>query len=81
MAVATTVFQEAAMTTDDRRASRQGDDERINIEDDADVARWAETLCTSPQEVAAAARAVGCEVRRVKGYLFTVLVRRQRGRG
>ena len=66
--------------TDDRRASRQGDDERINSDDDADVARWAETLCTSPQEVVAAIGAVGCEVRRVKGYLFTMLVRRQRGR-
>jgi Protein of unknown function (DUF3606) len=66
--------------TDDRGASRQGDDERINSDDDADVARWAEALCTSPEEVIAAVRAVGCEVRRVKGYLFTVLVRRQEGR-
>jgi hypothetical protein len=66
--------------TDDPGASRQGDDERINSEDDAEVARWAEALCTSPEEVVAAVRAVGCEVLRVKGYLFTVLVRRQKGR-
>jgi hypothetical protein len=66
--------------TDDRGASRQGDVERINSDDDAEVARWAEALCTSPEEVVAAVRAVGCEVLRVKGYLFTVLVRRQKGR-
>jgi hypothetical protein len=65
--------------TDDRRASRQGDDERINIDDDADVARWAEALCTSPEEVVSAIRAVGCEVRRVKGHLFMVLVRGRKG--
>jgi hypothetical protein len=66
--------------THDRGASRQGDDERINSDDDADVARWAETLCTSPEEVVAAIQAVGSEVRRVKGHLFMVLVRRQKGR-
>jgi hypothetical protein len=65
--------------TDDRGASRQGDDERIDIDDHADVARWAEALCTSPEEVVAAIRAVGCEVRRVKGHLFMALVRRQKG--
>ncbi|MFL6573405.1 MAG: DUF3606 domain-containing protein [Burkholderiales bacterium] len=66
--------------TDDRGASRQGDDERINIDDHADVARWAEALCTSPEELVAAVRVVGCDVRRVKGHLFMVLVRRQGGR-
>jgi hypothetical protein len=66
--------------TDQWGASRQSDDERINSDDDADVARWAEALCTSPEEVVAAIRAVGCEVHRVKGHLFTVLVRRQKGR-
>jgi len=66
--------------TDDPNASRHRDDERINLDDEADVARWAQALCTSREELLAATRAVGSEVLRVKGYLFTMLVRRQKGR-
>jgi hypothetical protein len=61
--------------TEDRNVSRQSDDERINIDDDADVARWAETLCTSPEELLEAIRVVGSDVLRVKGHLFMMLVR------
>ncbi|HWJ00664.1 MAG TPA: hypothetical protein VNU96_16750 [Burkholderiales bacterium] len=32
------------------------------------------------RQVVAAMMAAGCEVRRVKGHLFTMLVRRQKGR-
>lgn len=62
--------------TEDRDVSRQSDDERINIDDDAEVARWAHALCTSPEELLAAVRVVGPDALRVKGQLFTMLVRR-----
>jgi hypothetical protein len=61
--------------TDDPNASRHRDDERINIDDDAGVARWAQALCTSPEELLAAVRTVGSDVLRVKGHLFMMLVR------
>lgn len=66
--------------TEDRDMSRQSDDETIRIDDDAEVGRWAQALCTSPEEVRAAAKAVGPEALRVKGYLFMMLVRRQNRR-
>ena len=66
--------------TEDRDVSRQSDDERINIDDDADVARWAETLCTSPEALLEAIRAVGSDVLRVKGHLFMMLVRQHNRR-
>jgi Protein of unknown function (DUF3606). len=66
--------------TEDRDVSRQSDDERINIDDDADVARWVQALCTSREELLAAVGAVGSDVLRVKGHLFTILVRRQNRR-
>jgi len=62
--------------TADPNASRQSDDERINIDDDADVARWTHALCTSREELLAAVSAVGSDVLRVKGHLFMMLVRR-----
>jgi hypothetical protein len=66
--------------TADPNASRRSDDERINIDDDADVARWAQALCTSPAELLAAVRVVGSDVLRVKGYLFMMLVRQHNQR-
>ena len=66
--------------TDHQDASRQSDGETINIDDGAEVGRWAQALCTSPEEVRAAAKAVGPEALRVKGYLFMMLVRRQNRR-
>ena len=56
--------------TDDPNASRHRDGERINIDDDADVSRWAQALCTTPEELRAAIRVVGSDVLRVKGHLF-----------
>ena len=67
--------------TDDPNASRHSDDERINTEDEAEVARWAQALCTSPEELLAAIRVVGSDVLRVKGHLFTILVRQHNRRG
>jgi hypothetical protein len=67
--------------TDDTNASRHSDDERINIDDEAEIARWAQALCTSPEELLAAVRVVGADVLRVKGHLFTMLVRQQNRRG
>jgi hypothetical protein len=63
--------------TEDRDVSRQRDDEKINIDDDADLARWAQALCTTREELLAAVRLAGSEVLRVKGHLFTMLVRQQ----
>ena len=63
--------------TEDRDMSRQRDDERINIDDADEVARWAQALCTTPEELRAAISVVGSDVHRVKGYLFTMLVRQQ----
>ena len=66
--------------TADPNASRQSDDERINIDDDADVARWAQALCTSREELLAAVGAVGSDVLRVRGHLFVMLVRQHNQR-
>jgi hypothetical protein len=63
--------------TNDPNPSRHSDDQRINIDDAADVARWAQALCTSPEELVAAVRVVGSDVLRVKGHLFMMLVRKQ----
>ena len=51
--------------------------ERIDIDDDADVARWAQALCTTREELLAAVKIVGSDVLRVKGHLFVMLVRQQ----
>ena len=49
---------------------------RIDRNDEGDVTRWAEQLCTSPEELRKAIAAVGPEVDRVKRYLFTALIKR-----
>jgi hypothetical protein len=64
--------------TDDPGLPPQSDDERINIDDEADVARRAEELCTTPEELRAAVQAVGPRVGTVKGYLLMALVRRRK---
>jgi Protein of unknown function (DUF3606) len=49
---------------------------RINRDDEGEVARWAERLCTSPSELRDAISAVGPDVEQVKRYLFTMLIKR-----
>jgi len=67
--------------TADPNASRHRDDERINVDDDADVSRWAQALCTTPEELRAAMRVVGSDVLRIKGHLFMRLVRQHNRKG
>lgn len=63
--------------TDDQDTSRQSDDDvRINSDDDAEFARWAQALFTSPEELREAITAAGSELGKVKRYLFTGLLRR-----
>jgi len=62
------------MTND--RDAQHSDGARIGSHDDAEVARWAQALCTSQEELRAAVKAVGPEAGKVKRYLFTVLLRR-----
>lgn len=57
-----------------------GEAARIDIDDDADVERWARRLCTRAQDVRAAVAAVGPVVRDVQGYLFVELVKQHAAR-
>lgn len=57
-------------------ASVQADDECIDIADDAALARWAERLCCSPEELRRAVEAVGPRLGDVKRSLFDALLRR-----
>ena len=52
-------------------------DVRIDPADDADRARWAERLCTTPAQLRNAVAAVGPELDRVKRFLLVALVRRR----
>ena len=54
--------------------------ERIDLRDAAGLARWAERLATSIDELKNAVDAVGPELERVKRYLFLSLLRRDKGR-
>jgi hypothetical protein len=56
-------------------------DERIDIHDDAQVARWAGRLCISPEELREAVAKVGSSVVDVKRHLLTVLLRSGKKRG
>jgi hypothetical protein len=56
--------------------SPKTDDQCIDVTDRADLARWAEELCTTPEALRAAIEAVGPRVGDVKRYLFVGLVRR-----
>jgi hypothetical protein len=51
------------------------DDQRINVDDDAEIARWAHLLCTSEETVRQAIAAVGPQLKEVKRYVFGVLLR------
>ena len=56
-------------------------DERIDIHDDAQVARWAGRLCISPEELRKAVAKVGSSVVDVKRHLLTALLRSGKKRG
>jgi hypothetical protein len=56
-------------------------DERIDIHDDAQVARWAGRLCISPEELREAVAKVGSSVVDVKRHLLTALLRSGKKRG
>jgi hypothetical protein len=55
--------------------SQPEDEERIDANDEAAIARWAQQLCTSQRTLRQAIATVGAQVRDIKGYLFTKLVR------
>jgi L-asparaginase II len=56
-------------------ASSQRDDQRVNVDDASEVARWADLLCTSPEQLRKAIAVVGPQISNVKRYLFVALVR------
>jgi uncharacterized protein DUF3606 len=56
-------------------SSAAEDDQRINVDDDAEIARWAHRLCTSEENVRQAIAAVGPELKQVKRYVFGTLLR------
>jgi hypothetical protein len=56
-------------------------DERIDVHDDADVARWASRLCISPGELREAVAKVGSSATDVKRHLLTALLRSAKRRG
>jgi hypothetical protein len=55
--------------------SQGEDDQHIAVNDDAQIARWAHRLCTSPENLRQAIAAVGPLLRDVKRYLFAALLR------
>ena len=55
-----------------------GGTERIDLRDAAGLARWAQRLATSTEELRKAVDAVGPDVDSVKRYLFVSLVRRDK---
>ena len=57
-------------------ASAAADDERIDLADEAALARWAERLCCSPEDLRRAVEEVGPRVGDVKRHLFAALLRR-----
>lgn len=57
-------------------AAAHADDDRIDIADEAALARWAERLCCSRDDLRRAVEAVGPRLGDVKRYLFDALLRR-----
>ena len=52
------------------------DDQRIDAGDVSDLTRWAEVLCTTPEELKKAIEACGSRVGDVKRCLLLALLRR-----
>ena len=57
-------------------SSRAENDQRINVNDDAEMARWANSLCTSEETLREAIAAVGPRLDDVKRYMFAALLRK-----
>jgi hypothetical protein len=55
--------------------SSQSDDQRVNVDDVSEVARWADFLCASPEQLRKAIEVVGPQISNVKRYLFVALLR------
>ena len=66
------------MTADPKKPEA---DERIDVNDDAEVARWASRLCISPEELREAVAKVGSSVVEVKRHVLTALLRSGKKRG
>jgi hypothetical protein len=61
-------------------SSQAEDDQRINVDNDAEMARWANSLCTSVETLRRAIAAVGPQLNDVKRYVFDALLREARRR-
>ena len=61
-------------------SSQAQDDQRINVDNDAEMARWANSLCTSVETLRQAIAAVGPQLKDVKRYVFDALLREARRR-
>ena len=56
-------------------SSQAEDDQRINVDNDAEMARWANSLCTSVETLRQAVAAAGPQLKDVKRYVFAALLR------